>query len=99
MRSWQKVRPSGFHKRPIVVLFATHVAAICRRQREFKKVKAGGSPDGRAISRYPQYTRLPLKLPGLGGAVSNFPREVVETALAHVIGDKAEQAYRRSTMV
>jgi hypothetical protein len=28
--------------------------------------------------------------------VSNFPREVVETALAHVIGDKAEQAYRRS---
>ena len=30
------------------------------------------------------------------GNVSNFPREVVETALAHVIGDKAEQAYRRS---
>ncbi len=29
------------------------------------------------------------------GNVSNFPREVVETALAHVIGDKAEQAYRR----
>jgi hypothetical protein len=26
----------------------------------------------------------------------NFPREVVETALAHVSGDKAEQAYRRS---
>jgi integrase len=30
------------------------------------------------------------------GNVSNFPREVVETALAHVVGDKAEQAYRRS---
>lgn len=30
------------------------------------------------------------------GNVSNFPREVVETALAHVIGDRAEQAYRRS---
>ena len=30
------------------------------------------------------------------GNVSTFPREVVETALAHVIGDKAEQAYRRS---
>ncbi len=29
------------------------------------------------------------------GNVSNFPREIVETALAHVIGDKAEQAYRR----
>jgi integrase len=30
------------------------------------------------------------------GNVSNFPREVTETALAHVIVDKAEQAYRRS---
>jgi hypothetical protein len=30
------------------------------------------------------------------GNESHFPREVVETALAHVIGDKAEQAYRRS---
>lgn len=30
------------------------------------------------------------------GNVSSFSREVVETALAHVIGDKAEQAYRRS---
>ena len=27
------------------------------------------------------------------GNVSNFPREVTETALAHVIGDEAEQAY------
>ena len=25
-----------------------------------------------------------------------IPRELIETALAHVIGDKAEQAYRRS---
>jgi integrase len=30
------------------------------------------------------------------GNVSSFPREVVEAALAHVIGNKAEQAYRRS---
>ena len=30
------------------------------------------------------------------GNVSNFPREITETALSHVIGDKAEQAYRRS---
>ena len=29
------------------------------------------------------------------GNVTSFPREVAETALAHVIGDKAEQAYRR----
>ena len=30
------------------------------------------------------------------GNCTNFPREVVETALAHVVGDSAEQAYRRS---
>jgi integrase len=30
------------------------------------------------------------------GNVSSFPREITETALAHVVGDKAEQAYRRS---
>ena len=30
------------------------------------------------------------------GDASHFPREVAEAALAHVIGDKAEQAYRRS---
>jgi len=29
------------------------------------------------------------------GEETTFPREVVEAALAHVIGDKAEQAYRR----
>jgi integrase len=29
------------------------------------------------------------------GNVSSFPREITEAALAHVIGDKAEQAYRR----
>jgi integrase len=29
------------------------------------------------------------------GEETAFPREVVEAALAHVIGDKAEQAYRR----
>jgi integrase len=31
-----------------------------------------------------------------GGNETDFARELVETALAHVIGDKAEQAYRRS---
>ena len=30
------------------------------------------------------------------GNVSDFPREIAEAALAHVIGDKSEQAYRRS---
>ena len=30
------------------------------------------------------------------GNETNFPREVAEAALAHIVGDKAEQAYRRS---
>jgi integrase len=30
------------------------------------------------------------------GNETHFPRELAEHALAHVIGDKAEQAYRRS---
>jgi integrase len=30
------------------------------------------------------------------GNETNFPRELAEAALAHVVGDKAEQAYRRS---
>src|SRR5262245_36504156 len=30
------------------------------------------------------------------GNETSFPREVVETALAHVVGNKVEQAYRRS---
>ena len=29
------------------------------------------------------------------GEETNFPREVAEAALAHVVGDAAEQAYRR----
>lgn len=30
------------------------------------------------------------------GNETSFPREVAEAGLAHAIGDKAEQAYRRS---
>ena len=30
------------------------------------------------------------------GNETSYPRDLAETALAHVIGDKAEQAYRRS---
>ena len=37
----------------------------------------------------------PVSAIGLGTKPA-IPRELIETALAHVIGDKAEQAYRRS---
>jgi hypothetical protein len=33
----------------------------------------------------------------LGWQRLQLPREITETALAHVIGDEAEQAYRRAT--
>ncbi|WP_445191808.1 tyrosine-type recombinase/integrase [Sphingomonas sp. Tas61C01] len=33
------------------------------------------------------------------GDVSNFPREIIEQALAHTISNKAERAYRRGTAV
>ena len=29
------------------------------------------------------------------GNETSYPRDLIETALAHVVGDKAEQAYRR----
>jgi hypothetical protein len=35
----------------------------------------------------------------LGGQRNEHPRELVEHALAHSIGDKAEQAYRPDTAV
>ena len=31
----------------------------------------------------------------LGGERTNFPREVAEAALAHIVGDATERAYRR----
>ena len=36
--------------------------------------------------------------PRLGGQRDTLPRELAEAALAHVVGDKAEQAYRRSML-
>ena len=33
------------------------------------------------------------------GNATNFPRELAETALAHVVGGETEQAYRRSDAI
>ena len=33
------------------------------------------------------------------GDRTTFPREIAEAALAHVVGDKSETAYRRSTAI
>jgi integrase len=34
-----------------------------------------------------------------GSERTNYPREIIEAALAHVIGDAAEQAYARGDML
>ena len=40
--------------------------------------------------------RFSQQLPRLGGRETNIPREIAEAALAHVVGDATERAYRRS---
>ena len=40
--------------------------------------------------------RLPVEFQRLGRQRNILPRDLIETALAHVVGDAAEQAYRRS---
>jgi hypothetical protein len=42
------------------------------------------------------YVRKEQKFPRLGRKRDHLPARNYQTALAHVIGDKAEQAYRRS---
>ena len=39
---------------------------------------------------------VPIIVRDWAGNETHFPRELTEHALAHVIGDRAEQAYRRS---
>ena len=46
----------------------------------------------------PDRARLPVDLPRLGGRATTFPAEVAEMALAHVVGDKVEAAYRRGDL-
>ena len=46
------------------------------------------------------HSRLPGELFRTWAAESTaFPREIIEAALAHVVGDKSEQAYQRSDVV
>ena len=42
--------------------------------------------------------RLPFDVPRLGGRAHRLPNDVVEMALAHVVGDKVEAAYRRGDL-
>ena len=46
--------------------------------------------------RPPRRARLRTAFRDWAGNEARYPRELAEHALAHVIGDKAEQAYRRS---
>ena len=39
--------------------------------------------------------RVQELVPGWAGECTSFPREIAEAALAHVVGDETERAYRR----
>jgi integrase len=69
----------------------------------FPGVKPGRPLSGMAFEMLLRRFKSPYTAHGFrsafrdwAGNETNFPREVAEHALAHVIGDKAEQAYRRS---
>ena len=104
--------PAGRMKagRPHRVPLSTRAVAILRKLEKSKRgefVFAGHAP-GKPLSNMAM--DMVLRRMGVDVTVHGFrssfrdwagnetpsPREVVETALAHVIGDKAEQAYRRS---
>ena len=104
--------PAGRMKagRPHRVPLSTRAVAILRKLEKSKRgefVFAGRAP-GRPLSNMAMdmlLRRMNVDVTVHGfrssfrdwaGNETSFPREVVETALAHVIGDKAEQAYRRS---
>ena len=96
--------------RPHRVPLSTRAVAILRKLEKSKRgefVFAGHAP-GKPLSNMAM--DMLLRRMNVDATVHGFrssfrdwagnetpsPREVVETALAHVIGDKAEQAYRRS---
>ncbi len=47
-------------------------------------------------TRWSYRSWISICVSGLGWKRNPFPREIAEAALAHVVGDKAEQAYRRA---
>jgi hypothetical protein len=70
-----------------------------------EEMKAGGpatifSPAARFPARRSKFSlhraRLPIVIPRLGGQRNVLPARTCRTRPAHVISDKAEQAYRRS---
>jgi integrase len=70
-----------------------------------------GAKDGKAISNMAMLEKLRGMRPGLtvhgfrstfrdwAGDRTNYPRDVIEAALAHAIEDEAEAAYRRKTAI
>jgi len=104
--------PAGRMKagRPHRVPLSTRAVAILRNLEKSKRdefVFAGHAP-GRPLSNMAMdmlLRRMNVDVTVHGfrssfrdwaGNETGYPRELIETALAHVIGDKAEQAYRRS---
>ena len=53
----------------------------------------------RMESRRPHRARLPRDVQDMGDREDHHQREVIEAALAHVIGDKTEAAYQRGDLL
>ena len=62
------------------------------RQAAVRQDPCGGAPADELPRHGP---RLSIVVPRLGRRADAFPREVAEAALAHVVGDETERAYRR----
>jgi integrase len=92
------------------VPLSERAAAILRQLAEtrtgdfvFPGQRKGKSLSSWAMNRTPRRMKADITMHGFrssfrdwAGNETSFPRDLIETALAHVIGDKAEQAYRRS---
>jgi excisionase family DNA binding protein len=87
--------------RALAILREMEVGRTC--EYIFPGQRAGRPLSGMAFEMLLRRAKSPYTAHGFrssfrdwAGNETNFPREIAEHALAHVIGDKAEQAYRRS---
>ena len=101
-----RMKAGRTHRVPL----STRAVAILRKLEKSKRgafVFAGRAPDRPLSSMAMDMLRRRMNVDATvhgfrssfrdwAGNETGYPRELIETALAHVIGDKAEQAYRRS---
>ena len=80
----------------------TKAKALCQGDMVFPGRSANGGLSGMAFEMLLRRMKVDVTPHGFrssfrdwAGEVSNFPRELAEASLAHVVGDATERAYRR----